>query len=62
MDAESIADRKIREAMERGEFDDLPGKGQPIPDLDRPREPGWFAARLVEEERRRAAEDIDLGF
>ena len=27
---ESLIDQKIREAMERGEFDDLPGKGEPI--------------------------------
>ena len=27
---ESLIDQKIREAMERGEFDDLPGKGAPI--------------------------------
>jgi hypothetical protein len=25
-----IAERRIREAMERGEFDDLPGKGKPL--------------------------------
>jgi DnaJ family protein C protein 28 len=31
---ESIADRKIREAIEAGEFDNLPCKGKPIP-LDR---------------------------
>jgi hypothetical protein len=31
---ESIAGRKVREAMERGEFDNLPDKGKPIP-LDR---------------------------
>ncbi len=31
---ESIADRKIREAMAAGEFDNLPSKGQPI-SLDR---------------------------
>jgi hypothetical protein len=24
---ESLVDRKIREAQERGDFDDLPGKG-----------------------------------
>jgi hypothetical protein len=29
-----IAERKIREAMERGEFDNLPGKGRPIPHDD----------------------------
>jgi len=27
---ESLIDQKIREAIEQGEFDDLPGKGQPI--------------------------------
>jgi hypothetical protein len=26
-----IAERRIREAMERGEFDDLQGKGKPLP-------------------------------
>lgn len=32
MDAwETIAERKIREAMEQGAFDNLPSKGQPIP-------------------------------
>lgn len=30
---EIIAERKIEEAIERGEFDDLPGAGQPL-DLD----------------------------
>jgi DnaJ family protein C protein 28 len=27
---ETLVEKKIREAMEAGEFDDLPGKGQPI--------------------------------
>lgn len=27
---ESLIDQKIREAIEQGEFDDLPGKGEPI--------------------------------
>jgi len=27
---ESLIDQKIREAMERGEFDNLPGKGEPL--------------------------------
>ncbi len=33
---EIIAERKIEEAIERGEFDDLPGAGQPLDleDLD----------------------------
>lgn len=33
---EIIAERKIQQAIERGEFDNLPGKGKPLPpdDLD----------------------------
>src|SRR5688572_22784310 len=27
---ESLAEKKLREAIENGEFDDLPGKGEPI--------------------------------
>ncbi|MFZ2445216.1 MAG: DnaJ family domain-containing protein [Syntrophobacteraceae bacterium] len=27
---DKIADQKIREAMQQGEFDDLPGKGKPL--------------------------------
>lgn len=33
---ESLIDQKIREAMERGEFDDLPGKGEPIDTSENP--------------------------
>jgi hypothetical protein len=35
---ELIADRKIEEAMQEGKFDDLPGKGKPLP-MDEE----WFA-------------------
>jgi DnaJ homolog subfamily C member 28 len=27
---ETLVEKKIREAMEKGEFDDLPGKGEPL--------------------------------
>lgn len=33
MDFEKISEDKIREAMERGEFDDLPGRGKPLEGL-----------------------------
>jgi hypothetical protein len=33
---EDWIERQIREARERGAFDDLPGTGKPIPGLDRP--------------------------
>jgi hypothetical protein len=32
----SLIDQKIREAMERGELDDLPGKGTPIDTSEHP--------------------------
>lgn len=33
---ESLIDQKIREAMEQGEFDDLPGKGEPVDFAENP--------------------------
>jgi hypothetical protein len=36
MSYENFVDRQIREAAERGDFDELPGKGEPIRGLDRP--------------------------
>lgn len=39
---ESWIDRQVREATERGEFDDLPGAGQPIRDLDKPYDELWW--------------------
>ena len=46
----SLADRRIREAMEKGEFDDLPGAGEPIPDLDDGYDPDWWAKKWVQRE------------
>lgn len=48
---ESFVDRQIREAMERGEFDDLPGSGRPIPGSGRPYEPNWWVRSFLERER-----------
>ncbi|MEM7276365.1 MAG: DnaJ family domain-containing protein [Actinomycetota bacterium] len=57
---ETIADRRIREAREAGFFDDLPGAGRPIPDLHLERPPGWWAMRVVAEERDRTRrEDLE---
>lgn len=47
---ESLADRRIREAMERGEFDDLKGAGKPLPNLDKPYDPDWWINDLVQRE------------
>ena len=39
---ETWVERQIREATERGEFDNLPGAGKPIPDLDEPHDELWW--------------------
>lgn len=50
---ETWLEKALREAEERGEFDDLPGKGKPIPDLDRPYDPAWWARKFAHRERLR---------
>jgi hypothetical protein len=47
---ESWVDRQIREARERGEFDNLPGAGKPLPDMDRPYDELWWVRRKLKEE------------
>jgi len=44
-------DLQVRQAMERGEFDDLPGAGKPIRGLGETHDPDWWVRRLVERER-----------
>ena len=39
---ETWIDRQVREGMERGDFDGLPGHGKPIRDLDRPHDELWW--------------------
>ena len=48
---ESWVERQIREATARGEFDDLPGTGKPIPDLDRPYDDLWWAKQKMAREQ-----------
>ncbi|KRC63792.1 hypothetical protein ASE12_02825 [Aeromicrobium sp. Root236] len=42
---------QVQQAMRRGEFDNLPGTGKPIPGLDAPHDPDWWLKRLIERER-----------
>ncbi|MEV7396411.1 DUF1992 domain-containing protein [Aeromicrobium sp. NPDC092404] len=42
---------QVQQAMRRGEFDNLPGAGKPIPDLDAPYDPDWWLKRLIEREQ-----------
>jgi hypothetical protein len=47
---ESWVDRQIREAEERGEFDDLPGTGKPLPDLHRQDDELWWVRKKLKRE------------
>jgi hypothetical protein len=47
---ESWVDQQIREAQEKGLFDDLPGAGKPLPGLDEPYDPMWWLKRKLADE------------
>ena len=47
---ESWIDRQIREATERGEFDNVPGAGKPIPGLGDREDENWWIKGLIERE------------
>jgi hypothetical protein len=51
MSQESWIDKLIREAEQRGEFDNLPGAGKPIPGLDQPHDELWWVKQLLEREK-----------
>ncbi|MDH2444050.1 DUF1992 domain-containing protein [Amnibacterium sp. CER49] len=40
----------IQQAMRRGDFEDLPGRGKPIEGLDRVHDPDWWIRRKIERE------------
>ncbi len=46
----SGVEEQIRKAQQEGLFDDLPGRGKPLEDLDEVYDPGWWAAKLVKRE------------
>jgi len=52
---ESLPDRLIREAIEAGEFDDLPGAGKPMPGAGMPDDDLWWVRDWLK--RNRAPED-----
>lgn len=47
---ETWVDRQIREATERGAFDNLPGAGKPIPDIDEPYDELWWVKEKLKRE------------
>lgn len=44
-------DLQVKEAMERGDFDDLPGAGKPIEGLGAEHDPDWWLKKMVEREK-----------
>jgi Domain of unknown function (DUF1992) len=47
---ESVVDREIRLAQERGEFDNLPGAGKPLPGRGEPDDELWWAKSYIRRE------------
>jgi len=48
---ESFVERQIREAQEAGAFDNLPGFGKPMAELDEPEDDLWWVKSLLKRER-----------
>jgi hypothetical protein len=44
-------ERQIREAEKRGDFENLPGAGKPIPDLRKPHDELWWVKKLMAREK-----------
>jgi len=52
-----LVERRILDAMDRGEFERLPGAGEPIPDVDVVYDPGWWVRKWIRRERLRDLSD-----
>jgi hypothetical protein len=48
---ESFAERLIREAYDAGDFERLPGFGQPMPELDEPDDELWWIKEKIRREQ-----------
>ncbi|MDN3495757.1 DUF1992 domain-containing protein [Planococcus sp. APC 4015] len=49
-DRAAYVETAIQQAIRRGEFDDLPGAGKPIPHLGESHDPDWWIRRKIERE------------
>jgi hypothetical protein len=50
-DWENSVERQIREGIERGEFDSLPGAGKPLAGLDGPHDEEWWVKEKLRREK-----------
>ena len=48
---ETWIDAQIRVAREQGAFDNLPGAGKPLPNLDQAYDPLWWVKQLIQREQ-----------
>jgi Domain of unknown function (DUF1992) len=44
-------DLQVKQAMDRGDFDNLPGAGKPITSLGTQHDPDWWVKQLIEREK-----------
>lgn len=50
MSFETWIDKQVREAAERGDFDNLPGAGKPLPGANLPDDENWWVKGLLKRE------------
>ena len=51
VDRAAYVEVSIQQAMRRGDFDNLPGAGKPIPDLGSSHDPDWWIRRKIQTEQ-----------
>jgi hypothetical protein len=47
----AFVETALQQAIRRGDFDDLPGAGKPLPDLGGGHDPDWWIRRKIETEK-----------
>ncbi|HEV8581081.1 MAG TPA: DnaJ family domain-containing protein [Thermoanaerobaculia bacterium] len=59
-----VAENRLREVLERERFEDLPGFGKPIGDIDEPYDPDWWVKKWIRREgmSKALAERFDKDF
>ena len=51
IDKHLAVEQEVRAAIDRGEFDNLPGAGKPLGDLGDLNDPDWWVKRLIDREK-----------
>ena len=54
-----LVEARIQEAIARGEFENLPGLGKPIPDLDEPCDEPWGVRPWMQRENLDLAREME---